>query len=157
MHKPELAKPYRYAAPKTLLRLNGPAGPAIQAVAASSPIVARQLVSWTPSYVHGLAIFIQANGPADRETAKRLFMADAQLQKARTVELLRWAGFGRPDRLVPLLEDAGRGDAQGCYALSTSLPLRQIAKANYEPDRSIINSQQRSKSRHHHPHRRPLI
>jgi hypothetical protein len=104
MHNPELAQPWRHAAPRSLLRLNGPAAPAIQAVAATSPIVARQLVSWTPSYVHGLAIFIQANGADDRQAAKQLFKADAQLQKARTGELLRWAGFGRPDRLVPLLD-----------------------------------------------------
>jgi hypothetical protein len=88
----------------SLLKLTGPAAPAIQALAAKRPLVARRLVSWTPSYAHALSIFLQAKRAVDAESAKQLFAANPRFEDASTLDLLRSAGFSHPDRLVVLLD-----------------------------------------------------
>ena len=93
--------------PLSLMKLSGAAAPAILAVAAASPAVARRLVSWTPSYAHALSILLQARRAATPAAAKQLFGEDAGLEQADTAGLLRTAGFGRPERLVPLLDRLG--------------------------------------------------
>jgi len=88
----------------SLLKLTGPAALAIQALAAKLPLIARRLVSWTPSYAHALSIFLQANRAADPVSAKQLFADNCNFEDASTFDLLRSAGFSRPDRLVALLD-----------------------------------------------------
>lgn len=88
-------------------KLKGPAAPAVQALLATCPAMARRAVSWTASYLHAVAIFLQAHGAAAPEVAKALFTKDASLKTVRTAQLLSHSGFRHPEKLRPLLDRLG--------------------------------------------------
>lgn len=109
---PTLVSPHRHDGPmgpankpskqKSVLKLTGPTAPVIQALAARHPEVARRLVTWTPSYVHALAIALQSEAVAERGNAIAAF-DDPVVRDASTLTLLTLAGFEPADRLIPLL------------------------------------------------------
>ena len=85
---------------KSVLKLTGPTAPVIQALAARHPEVARRLVTWTPSYVHALAIALQSDAMTQRGDAITAF-DDPVVRDAGTLTLLTLAGFEPADRLIP--------------------------------------------------------
>jgi hypothetical protein len=86
------------------LKLSGICAPAVQAMLATSPALAQRALSWRRSYLHALAIFVQARGAITVEAAKRMIAAEPALADKDTRALLV-SGLGDVPRAYERLLD----------------------------------------------------
>ena len=91
----------------SLATLTGPTAPAVQALLATSPDLARRAVSWKRRFLHALTLLLQARGATSPDKAKALLRSEPDLFALKSPELVSRALSARPPSFLSLLDRLG--------------------------------------------------